>query len=605
MTSKPDIQPMVKSLYIVDKNLGTRRLGDCITPAQQRVLDSVQADIDKGKPVRKRILKARQMGFSTIVQALMFTWAFLHPRMRGLVVSHEQRSSEHLLGINKFYWDTFFAKEAFHSKSAAVNKLAWTETGSQLTITTAASLGSARSQTIQFLHASECAFWKDPETLLTGLNQAIPRSPMSMVFHESTANGVGNWWHRACNTARQGDDDYDFLFFGWWEHPEYRASAIGYSNLLDAPFRYQDDEERTLAKFLKTRGMDSAEIKDRLHWRRITIATECLGDIERFHQEYPATPEEAFISTGKNVFPVNYLRAAYDPLSGTTGDLVSSNGRITFMPNERGSLRVFKEPNEDRSWGNYVIGADPSMSVGGDYACAQVLNRNTWEQCAVFREKMDAATFGERLDMLGRWYNDAVLAPEATKAGGAAIGVLKARNYPNLWIHQKVGNIRSQMDNTYGWVTNWQTKDEAISNLQKAFYDASLPQNIEMGLGLCIHDQHTYTELKEYVVLEGKGTYGNSDGTEHDDTVMALAIAQTVMLYEMGGLLGGGSGEPQYANLERTASPIRSPMEELMGEMGVEPGLGATADHMTERPRPAHWLGDGGGQEDMYEEGGF
>lgn len=594
-----DIRPMVKSLYIVDKNLGTRKLSECITPPQQRVLDSVQDDLNAGKPVRKRILKARQMGFSTIVQGLMFTWAFLHPRMRGLVVSHEQRSSEHLLGINRFYWDTFFAKDAYTSKSAAVNKLAWKETGSQLTITTAASLGSARSQTIQFLHASECGFWKDPETLLTGLNQSIPRSPMSMVFHESTANGVGNWWHRACNSARENDDEFDFLFFGWWEHPEYRASLIGLAGELDKVFVYQDDEERTVAKYLKSHGMDATEIKDRLLWRRIVIATECLGDIEKFHQEYPTTPEEAFISSGKNVFPINHLRAAYDPKSGTTGDLVTQNGRITFIPNERGPLRVFNRPNPDRSWGNYIIGADPSFSVGGDYSCAQVLNRNSWEQCAVYREKCDAVTFGERLDQLGRWYNDAVIAPESTKAGGATIGVLKARNYPNVWIHQKVGNIRSQMDNSYGWVTNWQTKDEAIGNLQKAIYDASLPQNRDMGLGLCIHDAHTYTEMKEYVVLEGKGTYGNSDGTEHDDTVMALAIAQTVMLYEMGNLLGGGSGEPQYANLDRLPSPTRSPMEELLNEYGVEQGMTSAGDFQMKRPGPSHWL-DRDGDDDMY-----
>lgn len=601
---------MVLELWVADKRTNRlRQLKDVITPMQQRILDSVQHDIDRGKPIRKRILKARQMGCSTIIEAILFVMAFLRPRMRGLVLSHEQGASEHLLGITKLYWDTCFWHDAFREKHVATNKLSWEETGSLITISTANSQFAGVSRTIRFLHASECGLWRDPEIMLTGLNQAIPRAdPLSMIFHESTARGVGNWWHKAWKRAVAHDDEFDALFFGWWEDPSYRASLIGHADDLNLRFQYADDEERTLARFLRTQGFSPADIKDKLIWRRLIIADECLGDIEKFHQEYPTTPEEAFVSSGKNIFPIQYLRAAYEPESGTTGDLIWRNGRPEFVPNPRGSLKVFVKPSADRAFGNYIIGGDPASPLtlaqtSKDYVCAQVLNRNTWEQCAVFREKMDAATFGEKLELLGRWYNDALIAPEGAHAGSSTIGVLKTRNYPHIWIHQKAANVKGQIDNSYGWVTNNQTKDEAISNLQKAVYDAyENDQNGIKGMGLVIHDEHTYTEMKEYVAIEGKGRYGNSDGTEHDDTVMALAIAYTVMLYEMGDLLGGGSRQPNHAALQLGVRPEFSRFEEQMGELGVREGAVMVEQHKMRRPGKSPWMDMGNEAESMFDE---
>lgn len=589
-----DIRPMVRRLIIVDKNMQFRTLGSSMTPMQERILESTQADLDAGKPVRKRILKARQMGCSTITEGILFTLAMILSNFRGLVASHEQRSAEHLLGITNTYWDTFFAKQVFTPRHAAVNKLGWVENRSLLTVTTAKAVASARSQTIHFLHASECAFWADPEKLLTGLNQSIPRSPLSFVFQESTANGVGNWWHRACNAAERGEDDYDFLFFGWWEHPDYCASAIGRADLLSLPFVFESDEERALYRFLRRRKFDDTTIKDKLHWRRIVIATECLGDIEKFHQEYPTTPEEAFVSTGRNVFNLEWLRTVYEPMIPDTGRLrPKPNGGVEFLkdpPNTRspGPLRVYRYPG-DRSFASYVIGGDPSWAATGDYACAQVINRNSWEQVAVFREKIDAATLGEQMVLLGRWYNNALLAPESTKAGGATIGAIRARGYTNLFVHQKTGNIRGQQESSYGWVTNMQTKPEAISNVQKALHDAYLPHNRSRGFGVRIHDRQTYTEMKEYVVVEGRGMFGNSDGTDHDDTVMAYAIATTVLMYSNGDI-DERPDEPRVL----PKSPEVTAMEERLGELGV--GEGAVMRQLEDgttgmmQPGPAPWL---------------
>lgn len=552
------ITPFVNRLKIVDKTLAVRQLGDCITPAQALLLRRVEQDLSDGLPVRYIILKARQMGFSTMVQGIMFTMAFLRDRMQGLVVAHRNDSSEHLLSINRTYWDTWYARQAYTERYAATNKLAWEETGSLLTITTASSLGAARGKTIQFLHGSEVAFWKDPDTLMTGLNQSVPRKPLTFQFLESTANGVGNWFHRTWKAAVAGDVEYRPLFYPWWLHPEYRGSEIGRAADLSRPLVFFDDDERLLFRFLKKKRLSDVEAHDRLIWRRVILATECMGDLSKLHQEYPSTPEEAFVATGRNVFPVNQLRACYEPMIPDRGELVDRGGRVRFVKNDNGPLAVYRYPSGNTRSGAYLVGGDPAWSTGGDYSCGQVLDRKTWEQCAVYRAKVDAHEMGRQMMLLGRWYNQAVLAPEATKGGGATVEFLRAKEYPNIWMHRKSGRVKGQPDMAYGWITNVQTKHEAIGNLQSVIYDASLPHNRDRGLGIVIHDEHTYTELKEYVVLDN-GNFGNSSGVPNDDTVMSLAIAITCTLYEQDTL---------PARPEQIPGPV-TPVEEAMAAQGV------------------------------------
>tara|TARA_B100000315_G_scaffold198978_1_gene190702 strand:+ start:1 stop:1089 length:1089 start_codon:yes stop_codon:yes gene_type:complete len=324
-----------------------------------------------------------------------------------------------------------------------------------------------------------------------------------MILLESTANGVGNWYYDTWNAAVEGDNDYTPLFFPWWRHPEYTAS---HANLKHIRLANLDEDERVLKKV----GVDD----DHLVWRRWAIRNLADANIERFMQEYPATPEEAFIASGTNVFPVDSLKRIYERKDGIRGYLRREGNAVEFLPDRHGPLTIFRKPSRDLSWGKYFIGGDPTHTTTGDNACAQVINRRTYEQVAVWSGKIDPMTFAEELAKLGAYYNHATISTEIEGPGYATIGRLVEIDYPYIWRNRWADKTPGKMAETMGWSTTWKRKEWAIGWLIKLMADRDMT----------IHDAKTYDEMRTYVTLPNGG-YGPANNEGYDDCVMALAIA--------------------------------------------------------------------------------
>lgn len=499
------LAPLIEQLTISTKDATIERI-KLSTPfawAQRRFVREVERQHRLGKPVRIAVLKARQLGITTITEATLFLWNFIHPGTNSLVIAHETDTSQAAFEKNQMFWENWPYSDLYHLKSVTQRRMLW-EHGSMIRIATARNVKSGRGRTLQGLHATECAFWEDPEVLMTGLRQTIPNKFGTIIVLESTANGVGNWFYGTWEDAVAGKNDYTPLFFPWFEHPEYRLPLV--SVRLDD----LDSAEYDLYKL----GVSL----EALEWRRTYgIPSLCHGDEEYFKQEYPATAEEAFLTTGRNVFPLAKLVKAYEPKKGAHGVILDTGQRYQFYEDPIGHLTIFRYPSTDRQHGQYMVSGDPSRTTIGDNACIQVLNRNTLEQVAVWHGKCDPVSFADEMAKIGYYYNVAELIPEIEGPGYATVGALIKMGYPRLWKHRRAdrggGTDVSQF--VYGWSTNYQRKHWAVGNVIRLLYDGSLT----------IHDEETYNQMKNYVVL-ANGEMGNArDGWRYDDAVMALVIS--------------------------------------------------------------------------------
>ena len=253
--------------------------------------------------------------------------------------------------------------------------------------------------------------------------------------------------------------------------------------------------------------------KGQIAWRRVKMSE--FPNEAMFRQEYPLTPEEAFISSGNPVFNVDALlwyktRKEMVMPPAFIGNLVGVRPPF-FEENQNGYLSIWKKPDPK---GQYVIGADPANGVkDGDYSCAQVLDRRSLEQVAVWHGRCDQDIFGQELNRLGYYYNTALIAPERNAGGIAVLLVLRELFYPNLYIREKMGNVEDKLMPELGWSTDMKTKPIIISDAQQAIRDKQI----------MLHDEQTIQELFSYAYDDAG--HANATIGSHDDRVMALMIA--------------------------------------------------------------------------------
>jgi hypothetical protein len=469
--------------------------------AQKALCEEIERQYNLGLPVRIIVLKGRQVGISTASEGVLFNWCFIHPGTQSLVIAHDTKASQHLFGMAKLMWEEWVFRSAYHEKHNSQKSLGWLETRSAMSVSTAKNAGSGRSFTYHAVHCSEVGFWEDPERLMVGLNQSIPYKHGTIVIYESTANGVGNWFHEEWLRAVHKESNFIPLFFPWFCHSEYRIDATTLSQ------QELFEDERELAKL---HDLDLAQ----LAWRRHAIANLCMGDENQFRQEYPCTPDEAFLSTGTHIFPLTRLAECYQPKAGITGFLHDDNGTIKFTPDPTGPLTVYTWPSGDRDWGKYVVAGDPSRSTYGDPSCIQVFNRRTFEQVAVWHGHMDPIPFAHEIMRLGFYYNTALINSEINGPGYGTIGVMMQLGYPDIWRHRWADKSPGKLSQSYGWMMSYQRKHWAVSEVV----------NLIAQGALSIHDEITYDEMRNYVQLPG-AEMGPASERGHDDSVTSLMIA--------------------------------------------------------------------------------
>jgi hypothetical protein len=466
---------------------------------QRRFVKAIIRQLTTTGRVRFVVLKARQQGFSTVISAWQYWWLSQRKAQKGLVMAHEADSTTTLFDMYTRIHDNVPEWVRPSTKYQSRNYLYFNSLDTGLRVATAGGRGVARGETLTVAHLSEVAFWPVAfaEANFNGLIQAVPEEPGTAAFLESTANGMTGKYREMWLGAVAGTNGFEPFFSAWFETPEYRS---------DAPADFErTPEEIELVQQVKT--LCSFEItNDQLQWRRTKIAQ---GNRELFRQEYPAFPEEAFLSTGRPVFDpdavVERLKLVKPPLRR---QLVLHG---SLEDNSAGELFVYRELDpKDR----YVIGGDVGMGERkGDPSCAQVLDSKL-RQVAVWRGLIHPDEFGKVLNTLGYHYNTALIIPERNNHGLLTCTTLRNMNYPELFTDQVEGTLEFDKDTIkLGFFTSEASKPLIIDKLRAVVRDGSIE----------INDPTTLHEMQTFVVTESGKL--EADGGCHDDTVISLALA--------------------------------------------------------------------------------
>ena len=495
-----------KELKIRDKD--ARVVPLLLNGPQKKLYDALAAQNRAGKPMRAIVLKARQMGFSTLAEAMIFKRTATRKNVRSGIVAHKEESAANLFRMSKLFYEELPDLLKPQLKTSNARELVFDGTKgeglkSTIRVMTAGGQGIGRSDTFQNLHLSEFAFWPgDKKMTLAGLLQAVPDRRDTMVIIESTANGFDEFkvmWDRAVAS----ESEFVPVFCAWWEQPEYRRSC---------PAEFEVTEKE--ARIAETFGLDH----EQLCWRRWCIENNCGGDEKLFEQEYPASPEEAFIATGNCVFDKESLvrRLTGLPRPLRTGEFTfrgdGDSFRVTgFVQSESGGTHIYEEP---RPGVPYVIGAD-TAGDGSDWFVAQVLDNTTGRQVAVLRRQFGEDEFARQAVCLGYYYNTALLGIEANFSTYPIREVERLR-YPHQYMRETEDSYTHRLQRRYGFKTTATTRPVAIAGLIQA-----VRENVDL---LC--DAVTLREMLVFVRDE-RGRPQAME-REHDDCVMALAIAQYI-----------------------------------------------------------------------------
>jgi hypothetical protein len=242
--------------------------------------------------VRALILKGRQQGCSTYVGGRFYHQTTHRLGVRTFILTHEDAATQNLFEMVNRYHEHCHPAVKPSTSAANAKELFFDRLDSGYKVGTAGTKGVGRSSTIQLFHGSECAFWPNAETHAAGVLQAVPDEPGTEIILESTANGVGNFFHNRWRDAEAGIGEFIAIFVPWFWQEEYRKPF--HTNEAAAEF------ERSLSDEEMEYGNAYDLNLDQLAWRRSKIAE--LGDPSLFKQEYPATSAEAFQMSGHDSF---------------------------------------------------------------------------------------------------------------------------------------------------------------------------------------------------------------------------------------------------------------------------------------------------------------
>lgn len=411
------------------------------------------------------VLKARQIGFSTLAAAFAFWEVFFWSDRFEVMLSRTEREAAKLLQKSKYGYKML--PEWMRRRGPGLisdNQLKMVFDNESALESLPSGNDPARGESVFRVFIDEMAFLPNSEEAWASIEPIADVGGRIVCL--STAKGEGNIFHRLWVGSQTGTNDFKGIFFPW---------SAG------------------------DRGEDWYEVKKAQ-----------LPDWQ-LAQEYPSNPEEAFVRSGRPVFDLDMLRSL-ELTEPARGRLVYEGSYRMF--DTKGPLAVWKEPEPGKA---YCIGADVAEGLGhGDYSVAMVICADTGELVACWHGHTDPDIFGEEVLLdLGYWYNTCIVGVESNNHGLTTLKALQRGGYPNIYRQRRLAQRSPQATEILGWRTTAVSKPLAIDELAKSLRDGAVLVGCEA----------TIAELRTFVREEN----GKMHGSPHDDRVMSLAIANQML----------------------------------------------------------------------------
>lgn len=465
---------------------------------QEKYYDILRSENPSMDGVREIVLKARQQGMSSFILALFAADFLLRDYSVSICISHRKDSTEILFKKVKGYLDSYFevlAKKQgvpFASiqkqfmKTDSKNLIENAMNHAVFYIGTAGAKVGGRGGTARNILYSETAFYQDTELItaqeiVVGTAQQVPQGK-GMIFLESTANGEGNYYQKTWEQAERGESVYKPRFFGW-------------------------------DQFYSQAWIDQKKKE--------------FPNKQLFQQEYPLTPEEAFIASGTPYFNNFILQkwAKRDEKPLIAGKF-EQDGTVTIL-DDKPPVRIYR----DLEWGEQtVVFGDPAESQ--DYCAAVVCSKKKLDFPIVLNQIMESSQFGYEVYAMCRYiFTKTGMWPKLAierNTGAATIYVLKLLNYPDMFRMVDFTAASNAEKGGLGWTTTGHiTGGEIQGTRRKMLDDLSLAINQSEHGYITLYDQEQLRQLKSFVTVKGRA---QARANKKDDLVMATAGAWQIQM---------------------------------------------------------------------------
>lgn len=451
------------------------------------------------------VLKARQLGLTTLAMAYALWLLLFRPGTNILLVSRDQRTANRALDMIDFMWR--FVPEWVKIRGPRLSVDSATEhvwefddglTSRIVSLPATKTAGAGETATLVLW--DEAALAVDQEESYKTLKPTTDAGGDMIVF--STARGAHNRFARLYREAERGDNEFVTVFHPWYVSRFLNPQADNVTACDVVPCEECVDRSRYEAK--------RKEFED-APWE--------------FFSEYPESPEEAFRESGRSRFPDLPPIDDFEEL-GWRGRIQAG----TLVEDSQGPLRLrpaFLQGAPD--WAKVVIAVDPSGGVGGDFSAVTIgfldqdgvpqrigfWHDNVTEPVDVAREVADLGYF-----FRGRQQSAAHVAVE--KAGGWGDTVInelhRNLNYPNLYLHRKTGHRKHQSEMVFGFPMNVNQRPKVIDRLAM-WLPSQKADKSQVMQGI---DPLLRHELGAFIVTENDRY--EADVGMHDDLVMSAAI---------------------------------------------------------------------------------